>query len=92
MTVLAVRNVRKSLNKKGFVEEDDRDHLFFVFFHDGRMLAKTKISHSATDIDDTLISLMSHQMHIKKDEFCDFVRCTLSKDGYLELLQQNKWI
>lgn len=92
MTVLAVRKVRSALNKKGFVEEGDRDHLFFIFVRDGRKLAKTKISHGASEIDDNLISLMSRQMHISKDKFCDFVECTLSEDGYLDLLQQQRLV
>ncbi|MCA0428809.1 MAG: hypothetical protein LCH37_15340 [Bacteroidetes bacterium] len=85
--VLDDRKVRKNLKKKGFVENEKADHRFFEFYHNEKMICKTKVSHNSQDIDDYLISNMAKQVKLSKNDFIALVECTLSQNGYEEKLR-----
>lgn len=81
------KEVRKSLKKKGFKEESDKDHVYYWYYNDDKVTKiKTKVSHNAQDISDPLISLMARQLHLSNTEFKNLIQCTLSKEQYREVL------
>lgn len=87
MAEIACRSIRKSLNRKGFVEERDRDHVYFFLHVQGkRDVVFTKISHSERDVGDALINLMSKQLGLKKSEFLQLIECTLDGARYLQII------
>jgi hypothetical protein len=87
--------VESALKSKGF-EQIEGDHHFFVYLTvDGRKTtAKTKTSHTPKmkDIPDTLLGLMAKQCHLTKNEFLKLVDCTLSREGYEEILRSKNII
>ena len=85
MAVLKSNSAKKSLRKKGFTQDESHHH-YFEFWHDGKIIATTYTSHNNEDIDDYLIKAMSKQCLMDKPFFIEFIKCTKSKDDYIELL------
>ena len=82
MAVLKVTDVDKNLTKKGFARHDT-DHSYYIYCIDGRKtIVKTKISHGEREIGDALISLMSRQTHVSKEEFIKLIECTMTEEAY----------
>lgn len=80
----------KNLLKKGF-QKSNGDHRRLEFFHDGKFVLHTKVSHGGKhDLDDYLIKQMAAQCKLEKVKFLDLVRCPLSKEGYLKILRDQK--
>jgi predicted transcriptional regulator len=83
--ILKTKDIKSNLCKKGFVE-DNKDHKFFYFSHNGKPSAiHTKFSHSANEVDDNLIHLMANQIHLTKSEFVKFVVCEINEQEYTEI-------
>jgi hypothetical protein len=90
MTTRPVRIIRANLTKKGFAESVDGDHIYLWLTIDGKDTGiKTKISHSATECGDSLLSMMARQVKLARKEFEQLVDCTLGKEGYLKILRNN---
>ncbi len=83
--------VIKSLLKKGF-DKINKDHKFFIFKNEGREVLHTKVSHGKKDLSKYLISLMSKQCKLSKEDFIDLVNCPLSKAQYIEKLRQKEML
>ena len=76
----------KNLKKKGFTEAP-WDHKFLHFYHKGRFVLSTKISHGgAHDLDDFLIGKMATQCKLNKPDFIDLANCPLSQESYIDIL------
>jgi hypothetical protein len=86
-----VREVSKALLSKGFREEK-RDHRYYLFYYDGKKSSVyTKISHSETEISNSLCSAMARQMRLLgRSQFNEFADCSLSEEAYAALLIEGK--
>ena len=84
MSSLKTKNIRANLKKKGFAEDNTRDHIWLNYLTpDGKKTTiRTKLSHGKESIGDPLISCMAKQVHLSKDDFMQLVNCTLSGDSY----------
>ena len=82
--VLSSDKVSKSLKKKGFVENKTH-HKYYEFFHDGKLILHTKLSHNGQDINDYLISQMKSQCMLDKKNFLDLINCPLSQEDYIKI-------
>ena len=86
MSVLETKQIDKALRKKGF-EKKEGDHNFYYYINNGkRTNIFTKTSHSASEINDSLISRMAKQTHLDKSQFTKLIECTLSGEKYKEIL------
>ena len=94
MSYLDSDKTLRNLKKKGFVEsaKKNKDHIFLEFYHEGKLVSHTKISHNGDDIRDTLIKVMSTQCKLEKSQFMDLANCPLSKEAYLKILEDNKML
>jgi hypothetical protein len=87
MPILDANKTRKSLLKKGFVQLEG-DHHWFLYYYQGKVVAKTKVSHNDQDIYDKLIGKMYKQCQmINKNQFIDLVNCPLDEAQYVEILK-----
>ena len=88
--VFKATDVESALCRKGFVRKGG-DHRFFIYRTKEGLdtTIQTKVSHSATDVGKELISLMSKQCGLSKNQFADLVRCPLSRDRYEEILKEK---
>ena len=86
MASLKTKMIDKALTKKGFVKED-KDHHYYYYYYNGKKTSiKTKTSHGKSEIYDNLISEMSKQLLLDKDEFIRLIQCTLDGEKYKEIL------
>jgi hypothetical protein len=84
--------VEAALLQKGFALEDDSDHRYYVFIFQGRIIARTKVSRGTKykDLADDLIAHMSKQCRLTKEEFLNFVDCTMLQEEYEESLRKRQ--
>lgn len=83
--------VQKNLPKKGFVEKDDRKHIFYHFHYDGKKThIRTQVSHGSKYkiLGDDLVSKMAGQCKLTTKNFRGLAECTVSFDQYVELLKE----
>ena len=90
---MKARKVKNALIKKGF-KQVPGDHQYFHLYDDNgnKTIAWTKISHSADEIREPLISQMAKQTQLSKNEFKQLIECTLSKEGYKQILRRKRII
>lgn len=91
MSVLDPRKTYNNLKRKGFIESINKspDHKRLEFFYEGKFILSTKLSHNNQDIDNYLIKQMSYQCNLDKSDFFDLVNCPLSKEEYIQILEQK---
>lgn len=94
MSVLDPKRTYRNLKKKGFQEAKSRfsDHKQLEFFHNNRLVSRTKISHNSGDLGDYLIKQMSVQCKLDKNQFIDLANCPLSKQEYIEILDSRGYL
>ena len=88
MAVLDANKTRSALLKKGF-KISEGDHHFYLYYYEGKVVAKTKVSHNDQDIGDGLISKMSKQCQVNKHQFFDLINCPLKEADYIEILKER---
>jgi len=81
------RDIDVALCKKGFSRNKSGDHFRYVFA--GMPYIRTMISHGALgdSIGAGLISRMSRQLHLSKEQFLDLIDCNLDADGYRAIIE-----
>ncbi|MES2327955.1 MAG: hypothetical protein V4539_00040 [Bacteroidota bacterium] len=88
MASLDANKTRQSLLKKGF-RKNEGDHHFYLYYYNGKVITKTKVSHNDQDIGDDLISKMYKQCKVTKKQFLDLINCPLDESGYIEILKEQ---
>ena len=89
MASLNAIKTKQSLLKKGFIESKGGDHHFYLFYYEGKLITKTKLSRNNQDIGNDLISKMYKQCKISKQQFFDLIDCPLTGAGYITILKQQ---
>lgn len=89
MSALDAKKSYNNLKNKGFevAYNKSNDHKRLDFFHNGKWILCTKISHSNDDIRDALIHQMAHQCKLSKTDFMNLCNCPLSREEYLKKLE-----
>lgn len=88
MSSLDSKKARQSLLKKGFKQKEG-DHHHYLYYYEGKVVTKTKVSHNDQDIGHTLISKMHKQCKMSKGQFIDLINCPLQESEYIEILKTN---
>jgi predicted RNA binding protein YcfA (HicA-like mRNA interferase family) len=88
MAPLDATTTRQALLKKGFKTKEGSHH-FYLYYYEGKLVAKTMVSHNDQEIGNKLISKMYKQCCITKNEFLDLVGCQLDEQGYVKALKEN---
>jgi hypothetical protein len=70
-------------------EDRRRDHVFYFFQVDGRVVMRTKISHGAREIADSLVGMMARQLKLSGSEFRAYVDCSKSADEFERHLRES---
>ena len=84
-------DVQRGLQKKGFTARQN-DHTFFYYktLEGQKTDVWTKVSHgSKKDIDDSLITQMSHQCKLQRKDFIALINCPLKREKYEEILRRQ---
>jgi|CXWK01.1.fsa_nt_gi hypothetical protein len=83
------RDIEGSLGKKGFKKKDTHHTFFHLWVDDKKTTIHTKISHGSKEVSDPLLGQMAKQVRLNRSQFCDLVDCSLTHDGYLEILREG---
>jgi hypothetical protein len=86
-----LRELRRVLTIKLGLELDaTADHPTFTFWHDGRVVARTHISHgSGKDVSDGVVSAMARQLGVTGLELRRSIDCEISDEAFASLVIAN---
>ena len=83
--------IQDNLPKKGFVEQDDRKHVFYHLYYEGKKThIRTHVSHGSKSrtLGDDLVSKMAVQCKLTVKNFRGLAECTVSQEDYFKLLKE----
>jgi len=93
MTIGAISKdkFRKALLSLGYVENRSRDHIYFEYYHKGKKILETKVSHgSDKDISRRLLGyILREQIYLTRQEFEIAVNGKLSTEDYILILERK---
>lgn len=78
------RKVETCLTSKLRCTKRNGDHIFFDLIEDGEVIATTKMSHGREPLGEPLQGAMAKQLGVPKQVFRDAVRCTVSRQQFIE--------
>lgn len=82
----------KALGAKGFRADGGTGHDKYRLFIDGKRSSVMTLLSRGTqyqDLGDSLVGKIARQMYLDKAELMDFVECSLSGEGYLQLIRDR---
>ncbi|HEV7215636.1 MAG TPA: hypothetical protein VGP33_10990 [Chloroflexota bacterium] len=82
-------NVEHLLERELGFQREEGDHLTVRLVIDGKLIARTKTSHSHSTIGDDLLGLMARQIHISPAFFKALLARKKRRNDYLKALQQR---
>lgn len=84
-------DVERALEQKLQMQRVDSDHRRFYLVFDGRNILHTMTSHGTKyrELGDQLLGLMAKELRVPRKFFVDLVRCTRSRDEYIDQLRQR---
>lgn len=87
-------NVIAGLLRKGFENNKNTHHQYYTYRTiDGKLSEiYTYTSHSGKELNDSLLSKMSRQCKLKREEFLKLVDCTMTQEVYEQNLKNQKII
>lgn len=82
------KELRRLLTGKlGLELDSSADHPTLTFWHEGKAVARTHISHgSGKDVSSGLISAMARQLGVTGPEFRDALSCRISGETFANLI------
>jgi len=92
MKTRKTKDIQKVLLKKGFILEPMKDHhQFYYLAIDGKKQAiYTYFSHGKNEYDKSLMNHIKKQLKFKETEKAeDFFDCPMSKEQYIQMLEDN---
>ena len=93
MSALESKKIVGALTSKGFEEEPGGDHRRFRLLVAGKATTVcTRVSRgkkSSRHLGDDLVGKMAFQMKLTRPQLKSFVDCSMSENGYLDLLSSR---
>jgi hypothetical protein len=89
MAVLRTRDADRTLVGELGFEKSEGHHQIYRLWLEGRLVARTYISHGGRELSPYHVSHMARQMHLQAAEFADAVNCPLSREDYHRILQER---
>jgi len=83
------RVIRTLKSKLGFDEDVSGHHIWYTLRVDGKIIARTKISHGGRDISDKNLSMMARQMYISAPQLKVIIACRIFKEDYYDILRKK---
>lgn len=85
---LRSRDVDKVFNKLRMEVRDGKDRLA-LFYHEGKLILRTKRSLGNRKINSKIRYLIRQQLKLSEAEFSNVVDCTLERAGYIKILKRK---
>lgn len=89
MPAYKVSQIRRALENKLEAKPDNkRDHIVFFVYDGETLVSRTKVSHGASEIDDSLMSVMARQMAVPRRFWIELCRCDHDRAEYLRRVER----
>jgi hypothetical protein len=81
----------KALHLLGFIENKSRDHIYLEYYHRGKKIIETKVSHGGDkDISKRLLGyILREQIYLTKQEFESVINGEISTEDYRLILTKK---
>jgi len=92
MKTRKTKDIKRVLEKKGFILEPKKDHhLFYYLVIDGKKQAiNTYLSHGINEYGNSLMNQIKKQLKfIETQKAEDFFDCPMTKEQYIQMLEDN---
>ncbi|MFQ6100277.1 MAG: hypothetical protein ACE5OS_03450 [Anaerolineae bacterium] len=89
MTTLKTARIERALLSKLGFEPKAGHHRIFRLYLEGRLVARTYISHGQREVGRYHVGYMARQMRLSRREFLDAIKCPLTREEYYGLLRQR---
>ena len=86
---LSRKKVEKALKTKGFVVDESKDHRFYYFTSKKTIFTKISTGTKYKTLGDDLIGKIHRQIRLSKNEFLEYVNCSMSLNAYCEKLKNQ---
>ena len=92
--VFKKREIKSALESKGFIKAEGKPHEFYVLMVDGKQSGiQTKLSHGSGEYSGKVLSYIRKQLRFNNmSELKGFIKCDLSKEDYIEILENKNQI
>jgi hypothetical protein len=85
------KDIESSLSKKGFHVKPDSHHRLYVYYlEDGKIAARTFVSHGKKEYGNVLLNRMKKQLHLTKEQLHDLIVCPLTKEELQEIYESKE--
>ena len=89
MAVVKTRSADRALvDKLGFAKTETHHHVYRLWL-EGKLVARTYISHGGRELSRYHVGQMARQMHLRTSEFVDAVNCPLTRKDYYQILRER---
>lgn len=89
MPVLRTRDVDRALVRKLGFEKTETHHYVYRLWLEGKLAARTYISHGGRELSRYHVSQMAKQLQLRTVEFVDAVNCPLTREDYYRILRER---
>lgn len=84
---LKIKEAHRVIDKLEMRKKEGNDTLCY-FYHEGKMTnIFTRIPHKNGDLKGKLPDFIRQQLKLNEEDFINLKKCSLSKDGYIEILK-----
>ncbi len=85
----ATREIKSSLIRKGFEEDNTHHHYFWLMVDGKRTRVRTRYSHGAKECDGWIQKRMAEQLGLEPKEFEDLINCPLQHKTLVDILERR---
>jgi len=85
---LKSRDVDRVFNKLHMKVRDGKDR-YALFYHEGKLILRTKRSLGDRKINSKIRYLIRQQLKLSETEFSNVVDCTVDRTGYIKILKKK---
>lgn len=83
------REIEEALLSKGFMKEDKKHKMFFLYYGDKRTSIYAMTSHGIKEYGENLLAKMAREIKLNRNELDDLIECPLQKDDFIEKLKKD---
>ena len=88
---IRARDFDRLIRKLGFQVRESH-HILAWFEHEGKVVVRTKRSHTPRSRDLPAQHSIRQQMKLNDEEFREALSCSIDRDGYVDLLRRKGFI
>ncbi len=88
---MKIREILRLFEKLEMETREGRDTIA-KFRYNGEVIVRTKVPHKRGDLKGLLIHFIRQQLRLNESQFQELANCTLSRDDYVNILEEKGYI